>query len=94
MLAFRSPKVMEVSLARRFMTLTGPSSLLLFTAETVFSDRKRTKGYESQLTICLNTALYCLCINIVVKQLVYPVGILVCIQQGVHCCSLVHPIPE
>lgn len=57
MLVFRFPKVTDVSLARRFMALTGPSSLVLFTTETVFSDGKKTKGYESQLTICLNTAL-------------------------------------
>lgn len=40
MLEFRLPRVMVVSLARKFMTLTGPSSLVLFTAETGKREKK------------------------------------------------------
>lgn len=55
MLEFRFSKVKVVSLARKFLTLSGPGSLVLLTAETEKGDDDGEKRHWSRLKLEMHT---------------------------------------
>lgn len=87
-----------VSLARKFLTFTGPSSLVLLTAEI---QKERVKKLKRRMKFEMrNNPLHKSCSVLFRTGSVsdsleaYLVGISECIQRGGHCFSLVGPIPE